>query len=332
MTLLRLLGLSVIGFIAAGPALGQSLAIPTYPTKPIRIVVPYAPGGSTDIVARIIGEQMRQSLGQPIVVESKIGANGIVAVEEMARSKDGYTLMVGNVTTNAITPVIDARKYKIDYGRDVVAVQRLVDVPHFILGTMTNFAPKTLPEVLEFARKNPGKVRYGTVGVGSYPHYDTALLASRAGNLDMIAIHNKAGAAGEINDLITGDMQIAIVNVASSTAMVKAGKIRALATINTVRLPEFPDAPTMTELGFPGVGTMAWQGLFASAATPKEILDVLFKASTSALEQPAAKELLAKQYYNIVPAKSLDDAKDWLGSEIALWRKTTSEIKIETAE
>ena len=148
----------------------------------------------------------------------------------------------------------------------------------------------------------------------------------------MIAIHNKAGAAGEINDLITGDMQIAIVNVASSTAMVKAGKIRALATINTVRLPEFPDAPTMTELGFPGVGTMAWQGLFASAATPKEILDVLFKASTSALEQPAAKELLAKQYYNIVPAKSLDDAKAWLGSEIALWRKTTSEIKIETAE
>ena len=328
MALFRNLGICIAGVvIGCAPAAAQA---PAYPSKPIRIIVPYAPGGSTDIVARIIGEQMRQTLGQPFIVESKIGANGIVAVEEMVRSKgDGYTLMVGNVTTNAITPVIDAKKYKIDYMKDVVPVQRLVDVPHFMLGTMTNFAPKTLAEVLELARKNPGKVRYGTVGVGSYPHYDTALLAIRAGNLDMLAIHNKAGAAGEINDLITGDMQIAIVNVASAASMVKAGKVRALALVNTVRLPEYPDVPTMTEAGFPGVGTMAWQGLFAPASTPKEILDILFKASTAALEVPAAMELLAKQYYNIVPAKSLDDAKAWLASEIALWRKTTSEIKIE---
>ena len=328
---IRNLASSLCGLaLCFSPALAQT---PAYPTKPIRIVVPYAPGGSTDIVARIIGEQMRQTLGQPFVVESKIGANGIVAVEEMVRSKgDGYTLMVGNVTTNAITPVIDAKKYKIDYAKDVVPIQRLVDVPHFMLGSMTNFAPKTLAEALDYAKKNPGKLRYGTVGVGSYPHYDTALLAQRAGNLDMIAIHNKAGAAGEINDLITGDMQIAIVNVASAAAMVKAGKIRALSVVNTVRLPEYPDVPTMTESGFPGVGTMAWQGLFAPAATPKEILDILFKASTAALQAPAAQELLAKQYYNIVPAKSLDDAKAWLASEIELWRKTTSEIKIETAE
>ena len=330
MTLLRLLSLCVAGLVL-GPV--AAAAQGGYPTKPIKIIVPYAPGGSTDIVARIIGEQMRLSLGQPFIVESKIGANGIIAVEEMVRSKgDGYTLMVGNVTTNAITPVIDAKKYKIDYMKDVVPVQRLVDVPHFLLGSTTNFAPKTLPEVLDYARKNPGKLRYGTVGVGSYPHYDTALLASRAGNLDMLAIHNKAGAAGEINDLITGDMQIAIVNVASAAAMVKAGKIRAIALIDHKRLPDYPELPTMTELGFEGVGTMAWQGLFAPASTPKDILEILFKASTAALAQPAAQELLAKQYYNIVPTASLDEAKTWLASEIELWRRTTSQIKIETAE
>ena len=331
MTLIRLLGLSICGLtFGLSPAAAQA---PAYPTKPIKIIVPYAPGGSTDIVARIIGEQMRQSLGQTIVVESKVGANGIIAIEEMVRSKaDGYTLMVGNVTTNAITPIIDAKKFKIDYAKDVVAVQRLVDVPHFLLATNVNFAPKTLAEVIDLAKKNPGKLRYGTVGAGSYPHYDAALFAKRAGDLDMIAIHNKAGAAGMINDLVTGDMQIAFVNVASTAAMVKAGKIRPIALVNSKRLAEYPELPTLTELGFPGVGTMAWQGLFAPAATPKEVLDILFKASTAAMQVPAAQELLAKQYYNIVPASSLDDAKAWLAAEMELWRKTTSQIKVETAE
>src|SRR5262245_58339876 len=168
-----------------------------YPSKPVKIVVPYAPGGATDIVARIVGEQMRASLGQSFVVENKPGAFSILAIEEMARARaDGYTVQVGNVSTNAITPVIVPDKMKINYGRDVVAVTNLIDVPAFLVVTTTGFSVNTVKELVAFAKANQGKVRYGTVGAGSYPHYDMAYFAKRAGDLDMIAIHNKAGAAG----------------------------------------------------------------------------------------------------------------------------------------
>ena len=144
-----------------------------YPSRPVKIVVPYAPGGATDITARLFGEQMRQSLGQQFVVESKPGAFGILAIEEMARSKpDGYTLMVGNVTTNAITPVLFAKKFSIKFEKDVVSVSRLAIYPSFLLTTTQNFEPKSVAELIAYAKKNPGKVRYTSAGVGSFPHYD----------------------------------------------------------------------------------------------------------------------------------------------------------------
>jgi tripartite-type tricarboxylate transporter receptor subunit TctC len=314
----------------AAEAQAQSAA---YPNKPVKIIVPYAPGGATDIVARIVGEQMRQSLGQPFVIENKPGANGIIAIEEMARSKaDGYTLMIGNVTTNAITPTIDRKKFSIDYDKDVVPVQRLVDIPAFIVVTTTNFAPKTVAELIDYAKKNAGKVRYGTVGAGSYPHYDMAYFAKRAGDLNMIAIHNKAGASGVINDMVTGDTQAAFLNVASSAAMIKAGKLKPIAVVNHQRLADYPDIPTMKEAGYGDVGTIAWQALFAPAGTPKEALETLLKASTEAMRAPAAQEAFKKQNFNVVPNKSLDDAKAWLAAEIASWKKITEQVKIEAAE
>src|SRR5262245_23122008 len=269
-------------------------------------------------------------MGQPFLVESKVGANGIVALEEMLRNKDGYTLMVGNVTTNTIMPVTDAKKLRFDYGKEVVAIQRLADIPAVVVVTTTNFPPQSLKELIDHAKKNPGKVRYGTVGAGSYPHYDMAYLAKRAGDLEMNAIHNKAGAAGVINDLVTGDTQSAFLNAASTIAMVKAGKMKPVAVVNTKRLEIYPDVSTMAEAGFGDVGTIAWQGLFAPAATPKPILDALFKASTAALDTAAAKEAFGKQNFILTPNKSLDDSAKWLAGEIARWQKITSEVKVET--
>jgi tripartite-type tricarboxylate transporter receptor subunit TctC len=323
--------LCVVTLALAGvEASAQSAA---YPDKPVKILVPYAPGGATDIVARIIGEQMRQLLGQPVVIENKPGANGIIAVEEMARAKpDGHTLLVGNVTTNAIAPVLYRKRYKINYDTDVVPVQRLVDIPAFLLVTTTNFPPKTVAELLDYAKKNPGKMRYGTVGAGSYPHYDMAFFAKRAGDLDMTAIHNKAGASGVINDMITGDTQAAFLNVASTAAMVRAGKLKPLALVNHERLPEYPDVPTMNEVGYPDVGTLAWQALFAPSGTPKEVLEKLAKASIEAMHAPASQEVFKKQNFNIVPNKSLDDARAWLAGEMAAWKRIVGEVKIETAE
>src|SRR6185437_5664726 len=141
-----------------------------YPSRPIKMLVPYAPGGAVDIVTRIVTEAMRQTLGQPFVVENKPGAYGILAVQDMARAKpDGYTLLFGNNNANVITPILYAKKLTIDYERDVVPVARVADVPAFVVATVQNFPPKSFAEFVAYAKKNAGKVRYGSVGVGSFP-------------------------------------------------------------------------------------------------------------------------------------------------------------------
>ncbi len=327
--LLAACGIALAAIQAPVPAQAQD----KYPSKPVKILVPYGPGGATDIVARIVGEHLRDVLGQAFYVENKPGGYGMIAIEDMARSKpDGYTLMVGNVSTNAITPILFKSKLKINYERDVIPVMRLVDVPAFLLVTATNFAPRTVAELIDTVKKNPGRVRYGTVGVGSYPDYDMALFAKRAGNLELTGIPNRAGAPGVVLDMIMGDTQTAFLNVASTAAMVKAGKLRALAIVNHARLPEFPDVPTMQEAGFPDVGTIAWQAMFAPAGTPKEIIDILQKASIQAMQVPAAKKVFAEQNFNIVPTGSVEEAKPWLAREIATWSKITQEVKIEVPE
>jgi tripartite-type tricarboxylate transporter receptor subunit TctC len=302
-----------------------------YPSKPVKIIVPYAPGGATDIVARILADHMSRRLGQSFYVESKPGAFGIIAIEDMVRSPaDGYTLMIGNVSTNAITPIIYADKFKIDYGRDVVPVTNVVDIPAFVVATTKDFNVTSLSGLIDYAKKNPGKVRYGTVGPGSYPHYDMAYFAKRAGNLDLIAVPNKAGASGVINDMLTGSTQVAFLNVASTTPQVKAGNFRPLVVVNHARLADFPDLPTMDEAGFPGVGSIAWQALFAPAGTPQPVLQTIFDATIVAMHTPEASAAFSKQTFNIVPNASLADAKTWLAHEIEHWRKITSEVKVET--
>src|SRR5258705_4728032 len=257
-----------------------------YPSRPVKTIVPYAPGGATDITARLFGEQMRQSLGQQFVVESKPGAFGILAIEEMARSKpDGYTLMVGNVTTNASTPVLFPKKLGIDFEKDVVSVSRLAIYPSFLLTTTHNFEPRSVAELIAYAKKNPGKVRYTSAGVGSFPHFDTEVFSRRAG-IEMLHIPNKAGAAGMINDLVVGDAQVAFIHAPSTASMIKAGKLRPIAVLAETRLADYPDVPPPSEGGFPGVGTLHWQSMLAPAHTPKEGLATLYKAIVQAADAP----------------------------------------------
>jgi len=305
-----------------------------YPSRPVKVIVPYAPGGATDIAARIVGDEFQKITGQGFVVLNKPGAFGMLAIDEMVKSApDGYTLMIGNVSTNAITPIIYAKKMNTDYDKSVVAVTNLVDVPAFLLvGTANDFPVKSLPELIAYARQNPGKVRYGTVGVGSYPHYDMAYFAKRAGNLDLVGLPNKNGAAGVIQDMLRGDVQTAFLNVASTAGQVQAGAFRPLAVVNHTRLKEYPDIPTMNELGYGDVGTIAWNGLFAPAATPRPVLQALFTAVTKALNSPDTIEKLGKQNFNIVPNRSLDDAKAWLDAEMKHWQTITSAVTIDVTQ
>jgi tripartite-type tricarboxylate transporter receptor subunit TctC len=298
----------------------------------VKIIVPYAPCGGTDITARIFGDHMKNSLGQQFVVENKPGAFGILAIEEMARSKpDGYTLMIGNVSTNAITPILFKKKFNIDFEKDVVSVARMDIYPSFIIATTTNFNVKSIAELVAEAKKNPGKIRYTSAGVGSFPHYDMEIFARRAG-VEMNHIPNKTGAAGMLNDLVVGDAQVAELNAATSAAMIKAGKLLPIAVVAEQRLKDYPDVPTLAEAGFPGVGTLHWQSMLAPAATPKPVIDTLFKAIVEASKQPALKEAFDKQLVAIKVSDSPDEARTWLKGELDAWRKITSEVKIDLAE
>jgi len=314
--------------VAAGTAAAQD----KYPVRPIRVLVPYAPGGAVDIVARIVTEDMRQTLGQPFVIENKPGAYGILAIQDMARAApDGYTLMFGNNNANVITPILYAKKFTINYERDVIPVARLADVPAFLIATRQNFPPTTFAEFIAYAKQNPGQVRYGSVGVGSFPQFDMEILARRAG-VELSHIPNRNGASGMLNDLVRGDTQVGFLNLATSGPMVQAGKLRALAMVTEKRLPEYPDIPTLTELGYPGVGTLQWLALFAPGAVPKDIVATLHKAAVAAATSPAVVEKLKAQLMRAVPTASPEDAKAWLASEMALWRKIVAEVKIEVPD
>jgi tripartite-type tricarboxylate transporter receptor subunit TctC len=320
--LLLLSGLCVL----ASPAAAQD----KYPNKPVKIVVPYAPGGATDITSRVFGEQLKNILGQQFVVESKPGAFGVIAIEEMARSKpDGYTLMVGNVSTNAITPVLFKDKFKIDFAKEVTSVSRLAIYPSFLI-VSTKAAPdiKTTKELIDYAKKNPGKVRYNSAGVGSFPHFDMEIFGRRAG-VEMVHIPNKSGAAGMINDLVVGDVHTAFINAASTAPMIKAGTMRPIAVLAEKRLADYPDVPTLAEAGYPNVGTLHWQSMLAPAATPKDVLETLHKAILEAAKAPALVEAFGKQQASVSPHATLAEAQTWLNGEIDKWKKITAEVKVE---
>ncbi len=326
---LRLIALAALGTFAVAMA---ASAQDKYPVKPVKIVVPYGPGGATDIVTRIVAEQMRQALGQSFVVENKPGAFGIVAIQEMMNARpDGYTLMIGNVSTNAITPVIVPERLKINYSRDVAPVTNLIDIPAFLVVTNTNFAVKD-GQGADRLRQEESRQDCATAPSAPAAIRITTWRSSPSAPATSTwsPIHNKQGASGIINDMITGDVQVAFLNVASTASQIRAGKLRPIAVVNPTRLPDHPDVPTMKEIGFPDVGTIAWNGMFAPAATPRPVLEILHRSAVAALTSDAAKAALGKQGFIIAPSKSLDDARTWLANEIKAWQTITKAVKIET--
>src|SRR5262245_23097179 len=286
-------------FIAVAGASAQ--AQDKFPTKPIKVVVPFGAGSATDIVIRIVGDQMRPILGQSIVIENKPGAFGIIAIEEMARSRpDGYTLEVGNPGTNVLTPIIYKKKMKIDYDKDVLMVTRLGEVPLILAATTKDFAPKTYAEFIALAKANPGKVRYASVGIGSNNHYDTEAFAKWAG-IELAHLPNKGGGAAITNDLVTGDAHVALVNAASSGGVIRGGQVRALAVMADERVPEYPDVPTLKELGYTA-GKGLWSALYAPVATPREVLEIVRKAAVQALNSEQVATTFKQQMIRALPS------------------------------
>jgi tripartite-type tricarboxylate transporter receptor subunit TctC len=312
---------------------GAAVAQGTYPNKTIRVLIPYAPGGLTDVVARYYGDYLRKTLGQNVLVENKPGASGIIAIEEMARAKpDGYTIMVGNISTNCLTPVLLAKRMHIDYDRDVQIIARLADTPVFFMATTTNFPPKTFAEFIDYAKAHPDDVRYASAGIGAYQHVNTEILAKRAGGLQLVHIPFKDGGAGILKDIAGGDTHVSWFNVSNSVGMIKAGKVRPLAVAADARLPAWPDVPTLTELGFTGFHPSQWSAAFAPAGVPREIIDKLHHAFTEAAKTPELRAIFEKGGMTAPVDKSVDDARAWLRKEMETWRRDIADAGIKVDE
>lgn len=300
-----------------------------FPSKPIRVVTAFGAGSATDIVARLLAEQMRPILGENVIVENKPGAFGILAIEEMARARpDGHTLMLGNISTNVITPLLYRNRFSINFEKDVVHVSRVGILPNLFLCTTKNFPPKTMAEFVAYAKERPGQINYATNAVGSFPHFDSEILARRAG-ITMTHVPVKEGPPAFMKDMVTGDIHCAFVNAASAAPLVRSGQLRALAAVADQRLAEYPDVPTMAEVGFPDVGTQLWSGVLAHAAVPQPILETIHAAITKALQSETLQANYKKQSVMPAPTKSLADNKAWVDGETAKWKRIIDEVKID---
>jgi len=301
-----------------------------FPTKPVRVIVPYAPGGATDIIARFVSVKLNELWNVPVIIDNRSGASGAIALEATAKATpDGYTLLVGNVTTNAITETTLASALHIKPSQDLMGVTNLIEIPHALLA-YPGFPATNVRQLVDYAKANTGKINYGSAGVGSYPHLDM-LLFSRAAGIDMNHVPYKAGAAGFVTALISNEIQIVFGNLASTLEHVRANRIKALAVTMAARIPELPNVATMTEQGFPGIGTNAWNGMFAPVGLPAPVLERIYKSVLQIMERPDMKETLAKQMMTVSLSKSPRAYSDFIKTETRKWASVIKEnnVKIE---
>lgn len=298
-----------------------------YPTRPVRLLVPYAPGGATDITARQLSDGLTKTWGQQVIVENRAGASGNIALELAARATpDGYTLFVGNVSTNAINETTFAKVLKIKPSRDLTGVTNLIQLPHLWV-VSTAVPASSLKELIQYAKKSGGRMNYGSAGVGSYPHLDTARFLKAAG-IEMTHVPYKGGAGQMIPAIMGNEVQFMFINMASSLSNIKAGRIKPLAITTAARHPELPNVPTTAESGFPGMGTNAWNGLFAPAGIPKSLLNRIHADVVKVMESPAMRESLSKVFMAVVVNKSPAEYQRFVLDEIKRWGKVVIDNNI----
>jgi|KBSSwiStaDraftv2_1062776.scaffolds.fasta_scaffold92410_3 tripartite-type tricarboxylate transporter receptor subunit TctC len=317
----------ILAFVVAWLSLGAA-AQTDYPNRPVKIIIPYGPAGATDIIARYLAPKLQDLLGQPFVIENKPGASGNIALELVAKSPpDGYTLMVGNVSTNTINESAFASTLQIKPSRDLVGITRLIEIPHVVIANAA-FPPNSVIEMVKWAKANPGKLNYASASIGSYPHLDMVKLA-RAADIDAVHIPYKGGAGQMVPALLSGEVQVAFINQSSTIEHVKAGRLKALAVTTTTRSPDLPNVATLAEQGYPGIGTNAWQGAFAPAGTPKAIVDKLQAAMAAILSRPEVKDQLAKQLMTVSLSASSQEFNEQVRAETQAWGEFLRENRIK---
>lgn len=306
-----------IVMLAALP-LAAVAAQPDYPTRPVRVIIPFAPGGATDIIARILEPKLSKRLGQQIVVDNRTGAAGNIAVELTAQAQpDGYTLLVGNISTNSINPILFAKTMKVNAMKDLAGVSKLVAIPNFILGS-PKLPANTLKEALEYAKARQGQLNY-QAPLGSYSHLDMLALTAAAG-VKMVHLPSK-GAGETLPALLRGDIHFTESNVASNIGAVRAGQIKAYAVTSESRLSDLPNVPTMAEAGYPGIGSLNWNGVFVRAGTPKPIIGKLHADIVAAMQELEAEGMLTKRAIPLSVSTTPAEFDAYVASENKRWLK-----------
>ena len=312
--LVCLSGVSIVGLAHA-----QS-----WPTKPIKLIVPYPPGGGTDVIARIVQEPLAKELGQQVIIDNRGGAGGSIGSALAAQSpSDGYTVLF-TLSSHTINPAIYT-KLPFDTEKDFSSVVTVASLPQILVAN-PNFPAKTVKEVIEMAKAKPGSISYASVGNGSPGHLAGAMMATDAG-VDMTHIPYRGGGPA-VTDVMAGQVPLLWVSIPAAAQFVKAGKLRALAVSTVKRSAVFPDVPTMVESGFKGFEVDSWYAMFVPAKTPQVIIDRINKAAVNVLAQPEVKERLLGQ-----GAEAVGDTPAQLSGvvkkEIAKWKQVVKSANIK---
>jgi len=292
-----------------------------YPDRPIRAVVPLAPGGGTDTVGRLVSAKLSEGLGQQIVVDNRGGGGGVVGTDLVAKATpDGYTLLVGSITTNAVNPVL-YKKLPYDHIRDFAAISLIGTVPN-VLVVHASMPARSLKEFLAYAKANPGKISYGSSGIGSATHLSMALIGSMTG-ISMLHVPYK-GAGAAVADVLGGQLHSLCSSLAGLLPHIKSGRVRALGVTTARRNPQLPDVPTIAEAGLPGYEVTIWYALFAPAKTPATILTRLNTETVKALNSAELKERLTLQGLD-VSSSTIAELSAFVKTETVKWAKVVKD-------
>jgi tripartite-type tricarboxylate transporter receptor subunit TctC len=313
--------------VACACAWASLPAFAEYPAKPVKIVVPYPPGGTTDILARFIAAQLGIKLKQPFVVENRAGASGAIGSQAVANAApDGHTLLMATISTHGINSGL-SKTLPYDPVKDFVPITVVGTTPN-IIAVNPALPVKNLAELLALAKSKPGTLNFGSTSPGGSPHMSGELLKALA-NVDIVHVPYKGGGP-MLTDLIGGQIQIGFDNLPSSIGFIRAGKIRALAVTTPKRWPGAPEIPTVADSGVPGYDVSAWFGLLAPANTPKPVINQLHKTVAEILAQPNAVQRLLE--LGAEPGGNTpEEFARQITDEVAKWKKvvTTNGLKVE---
>ena len=317
----HLLAAAGLGAVASAWAQGAP-----YPNKLVRVIVPFPPGGATDIVAREIGERLAAALGQPFVVDNKSGASGNLGIEMAVRAPaDGYTLVIGAPQTLVINPQL-FKNLSFNPQRDLAPIAVIASVPNVLL-VSPKLAARTPQELVAYAKANPGRLNYGSSSIGGTPHLSAELFKSMTG---AYVVHIPyRGSAPALQDLIGGQIDMMFDNLPAALPHIKSGRVKVLAVASRKRSAMLPDVPAAAEAGLPNYEAYSWTALFAPAKTPQAVLDKINADFNTAFKDPAVRQRLLDGGAETAPGTQ-QEMRDFLRAEIAKWAKVIKTAGITT--